>query len=254
MDNPYSTQRLLALRKATRSIADFLRIQMQTYLSALAPVMRPAALLGHYVQGGTKDISKDAIKTFQELESHYGAVASAKPFGLLKELRTPFEVSGSALELSSVEYNYPARTNGQSKAVAITSPFKWVLSHSDFNPPRLRQLLTDRNRTDTETSRFVLHYCLLQLVLSKQAAVGQMLEALHFAVSVGHLAEFGELPVVTVASTVPTVRPPDDVIIQNTEISGRDAFEELVDVAGLLAMGDPFKERLLELLKSGGIE
>jgi hypothetical protein len=254
MDERYSTQRLLALRKVTRSIADLLSGQMQVYLSALAPAMRPAPLLGHYVQGGSRDVSKDAIKTFRDLETIYATAASSKPFGLLKELRTPFEISGSALELTSVEYEHVARTDGQSKAVTITSPFKWVLSHADFAPARLRQLLTDRNRTDTETGRFVLDYCLLQLVLTKQTAVSQVLQALHIDVTMGRLAEFGDLPIITLASTVPTVRPPDDVIIQNTEIAGQKAFEEVVDVEGLLAMHDPFKDRLVEMVRTGGIE
>lgn len=253
MDNRYSTEKLLALRKLTRSFADLLHGQMQLYLSALAPLMRPAALLGHYVQGGAKEVSKDAIKTFQELESVYGLAASSKPFGLLKELRTPFEVAGSALELSPVEYSYTANTAAQSKPVLITAPFKWVLSYADFAPARLRHLLTDKNRTDTETARFVLHYCLLEVIVAKQSALGQVLRALHFDLTRGRMPEFGELPIITVVSTVPTLRPPDDVIIQSTEISGRDSFEELVDVDGVLGMSDPFKDRLVDLVKSQGL-
>ena len=128
-----------------------------------------------------------------------------------------------------------------------------MLSYADFSPAKLRQLLADKNRTDADASRFVLHYCLLQVILAKQTAAGQMLDALHFDVTTGRLAEFGELPIVTVASTVPTLRPPDSVIIQSTEISGRDAFDEIVDVEGLLDMRDPFKERLIELVKSQGL-
>jgi hypothetical protein len=253
MAETYSTERLLALRKLTRAAADLLRGQMQMYLSALAPLMRPAGLLGHYVQGGAKEVSKDAVKVYQELESVYGAAAVSKPFGLLKELRTPFEATGSALELTTVEYTYVAKTESQSKTVLITSPLKWVLSYADFAPVRLRQLLTDRNRTDTEAGRFVLHYCLLQVILAKQTAVSQMLDALHFDLTTGRLAEFGELPVISVASTVPTLRPEDSVIIQSTEISGRDAFEEVVDVEGLVAMKDPFKESLMDLAKTHGL-
>lgn len=253
MDNRYTTERLLALRKLTRTLADLLHAQMQLYLSALVPLMRPAALLGHYVQGGAKEVSKDAIKTFQELENVYGLAATSKPFGLLKELRTPFEVAGSALELSPVEYAYAAKSDGQSKAVLITAPFKWVLSYADFAPARLRHLLTDKNRTDTEAARFVLHYSLLDVVVARQAALGQVLGALHFDIARGRMAEFGELPIITVVSTVPTLRPPDDVIIQSTEISGRDSFEELVDVDGVLAMHDPFKDRLVELVKIHGL-
>ena len=44
-----------------------------------------------------------------------------------------------------------------------------------------------------------------------------------------------------VSSLVPTVRPPDEVIIESTELSGRDVFEEVVDVGAILAMRDPLK-------------
>jgi len=252
MDQHYSTENLLVLRTLTRAVANLLRSQMHTYLSALAPVMRPAGLLGHYVQGGSKEVSRDAVKMFQELENIYGGAATSKPFGLLKELRTPFEVSGSALELSSVEYNYQATANGHSKAVSITSPFKWVLSYSDFTPARLKQLLLDKRRTDSETARFVLHYSLLQLMLVRQPALTQILEDLRFNIASGPTPEFGDLPVISITSLVPTVRPPDDVIIQATEIAGRDTFEELIDVEGVLAMRDPLKDRLTELVKTHG--
>ena len=38
------------------------------------------------------------------------------------------------------------------------------------------------------------------------------------------------------------------------ELSGRNVFEEIVDVNAILAMRDPVKDRLLDLIKSQGVE
>jgi hypothetical protein len=248
------TQQLLALRKVTRAIADLLYGRMRDYLSALAPLMRPTGILGHYVQGGHKDASKDVLKNFQDLEGLYAGVATAKPFGLLPELRAPFEIVPFPLGLSPVEYHHTAKVSNQSKQVVITSPLKWVLTYSDFTPARLRQLLAEKTHSDADLSRFVLHSCVLHVVLAKQTMVTQMLDDLHFDLTTGRLPEFGELPITTIASTVPTSRPVDAVIIESTEISGRDAFEEVVDLQGVLGLRDPFKDRLVEIIRANGIK
>jgi hypothetical protein len=52
-----------------------------------------------------------------------------------------------------------------------------------------------------------------------------------------------------VTSTVSTVLPPDEVIIERTEISGMDAFEEVVTVEDIVGMKDPLRELLLEPVK-----
>ena len=38
------------------------------------------------------------------------------------------------------------------------------------------------------------------------------------------------------------------MIIENTEISGTDAFEELVNIEDVARLRDPLKERLTELI------
>ena len=79
-----------------------------------------------------------------------------------------------------------------------------------------------------------------------------MLDALHFSLSSTRMPEFGELPITSIASSVPTLRPPDEVIIESTLMTGRDVFEEVVDVDGIRNLHDPFKERLVELIESHG--
>jgi len=78
------------------------------------------------------------------------------------------------------------------------------------------------------------------------------LEGRHYHISTAKLRGYGELPFTCLTASVPTVRPPDDVIIQNTEISGMDAFEEVVNPDELAALKDPFRERLMELVKAQG--
>jgi len=226
--------------------------QLKDYLSALSPLFRPTAVLGEYIQGGSKEASVSATKAFQELQGVYGSAAAAKPFGLSKELKPPLEIVRSPIELNPGEYPYVLKTAGETKTVLMTSPLKWVLSYADFAPGRLKQLLADPHRTDSDASRFVLHYSVLHVVIARQTGATQILDALHFDVNSTRVAEFGELPVTSIASSVPTVRPPDEVIIESTTMTGRDVFEEVLDVAGIQSMPDPFKERLLELIKTHG--
>ena len=66
--------------------------------------------------------------------------------------------------------------------------------------------------------------------------------------------EFGELPITQIDGAIPTILPPDDVIIESTEISGKPAFEELVNLDSIVNLVDPLKDRLIELIKAAGGE
>jgi hypothetical protein len=113
-------------------------------------------------------------------------------------------------------------------------------------------LLTAKTRPLEELQEFVLHTLLLQALLARQTGVVKILEALHFAISTGKRPESGDLPVAFVASSVATVLPPDAVIIESTEISGTDAFEEVVNLDDVLRPHDRLQEQLLEIVKKHG--
>lgn len=242
-----STQGLLALRKSTRSIADLLRAQLKEYLSVLTPLLAPSRILGHYVAGNKVSLA-GADKALQDLQGIFKQAAASKPFGLAHEVRTPIEISSASFEVTPVEYVHEAEAGGARKTVVITSPLKWILSFAGYAPARLKQLLADPQRIDEEAARFVLHYSALSVAVAKQPGLSHIFNGLHFPLSLGRSPDFGELPVTYLTSSVPTLRPPDAVIMESTEISGRDVFEEVVDVDELRATGDPFKERLLGLL------
>ena len=252
-DEGWSTKRLIVMRRATRAIGDLLHSQLKDYLSALAPLFRPAGILGEYVQGGTKEMSALAMKAFQELQAVYGTAAGAKPFSMPKDLRPPVEIVRSALELYKMDYPYTLNTAGQSKTIVITEPLKWQLAFAEFAPARLRQLLSDRNRTDTDAARFVVHYSVLSVLAARQAGMVQMLGSLHYNLTPLRQPEFGELPLMCITSSVPTVRPPDDVIADAVEISGQEAFEEVVDAEAIANIHDPFKDQLMNILKTHGV-
>ena len=66
--------------------------------------------------------------------------------------------------------------------------------------------------------------------------------------------EFGNLPITCVTTAVSTYRPDDEVIIETTEISGSEEFEEFVKVSDVSGMKDALREKLMELVRTQGPE
>ncbi|HMF57218.1 MAG TPA: hypothetical protein VK619_12825 [Pyrinomonadaceae bacterium] len=254
MEERYSIQRLLALRKLTRAMADYLRGQMKEYLSTLSPLFRPKAVLGNYVEGGAYEVSRIGEKAFKELQEAYQALAKSKPYNLPPDFKTPLEIISTQLEMTPVEYTYVASGGGESKTVVVTSPLKWVLTFSGFSPARLRELIASKNRTGDALQQAVLHYLMMNTMVTKQAGLAQMMDALHFSLSTERLKEFGDLPVTYISAAISTTRPPDEVIIESTEVSGMNVFEEVVETEDVARLRDPLKERLVELMKTYGEE
>jgi hypothetical protein len=254
MDRSINTQQLLQLRKLTRAVSDQLRGQLKEYLATLSPLLRPRTVLGDYVQSNVKETVRGADKAFKDLQSLYESVAGASPFHLAKELKAPIELMSSALEMIPLEYTHSAKSQQAEKTVSIASPLKWVLVYSGFPLTRLRQMLLDRNRSESELRESVLHHLVLNTVVTKQSGVNRILEALHFPVRTETLPGLGQLPITVISSTLSTLRPSDEVIIESTEISGTDAFEELINMEDIGRLANPFKASLVSILKSYGFE
>ena len=252
MAEHYTIERLLALRKLTRSIGEHIRGLLEEYLQTLGPLLRPTSVLGEYVQGGTKVTVKGADKAFRELQTLYETIAGSKPFNLPKELRPPIEILSSTPEITPMEYSYVAKSENESKTVNVTTPLRWVLSYSGFTPGRLRDFLSSKGTSPSEAAPLLLHLLIIHIVVSKQAGMANMLERLHFPLHAEKLPGLGEVPVTCISTSVTTVLPPDGIIIESTEISGRSAFEEVVNLEDIPRIQDPLKERLLELARSHG--
>ncbi len=151
----------------------------------------PRSILGEYVQGGAKESVRGAEKAYLQLQSLYASVAKAKPYNLEQELRSPINLENNAMEITPLEYSQIVSSDGQSKTIAVTSPFKWVLTYTDFSPARLQELLANRNRTDEETHRFILHYVALRVALASHPGLPRLFEGLRFPISSGRDARVG---------------------------------------------------------------
>jgi len=249
MNGRDSVQSLLVLRKLTRAITDAVRVQMTEYLKVLTPLLRPKAVLGEYVQGGPKETSRKADKAFADLQKLYETVAGAKPYNIPRELSSPLSLTSTSLEITPLDYLHVAQSGAETRKIRVRCPLTWVLTYTDFPPTRLQELLDTKARSVEELQRFVLNYLVLHLATTSEPGLVQVFEALHFPVTTSKVPQFGELPITHIGIGISTTRPSDALVIESAELTGMDAFEEVVKVEDIARLGDPLKERLLEIAR-----
>jgi len=252
MTEPFSIERVQALRRLTRAVADLLGEQVTTHLSTLAPLFRPRRVLGEHIRGAEKEPMKGADRAFREMQALYDTVARAQPFTLARELKSPIDVSSVTLEIHPVEYDYDVHVGGDTRTVTVRSPLSWVLTYSAYGPTILPDLLAHRTGANEELHEWLVHQLVLHAVVSNQPGLLDILSRLHFPFSFVTDPRSGNMPVTRIASPLTTIRPPDEVIMKSVELSGMDAFEEVINVGDIGRMTDPLKERLLDIAKSHG--
>lgn len=244
-----SIQSLLVLRKLTRSITDVVRVQMTEYLRTLTPLLRPKALLGEYIQGGQKEPNRKADKAFKDLQAGYELVAGSRPFNLPRDLMPPLNMPALGLEITPLDYIHVVQSDTGPRKITVRSPLTWVLTYNDFPPNRLQELLDTKARSVDEVQRFVLSYLIINLAATSDPGLMQVFDALHFPLTTAKSREFGELPITRIGIGISTTRPADNVILESAELTGMDAFEELVNVDDLARLKDPLKEKLMDIAR-----
>jgi hypothetical protein len=249
MDETFDMTRLLELRKLTRQVDDVVRGEAREHLGTLMPLLRPQAILGDFVQGGEKMSVRGADRVWKELVTLYDAIAGKPPFALARDLKPPLHVPGTALEMAPVQYPHEARPGTR---VVVTKPFEWVLSYSAHGPQRMRELAADKNRDAEELQRTVALALALHLVVAKQPGIAKVFAALRLPLESRRMPEFGDLPLTVMTSEVPSIRPSDEVVVQSTEMTGEGVFQELVDVAAVERLEDPWRARVLAALRGRG--
>jgi len=242
-----SVQSLLVLRKLTRAIAETARAQMTEYLATLAPLLRPSSILGDYVVGGQKETTRKAEKAYQELQALYERIATTAPYNLPRELRPPFNLGPGGLEITPVESPHVASAESGSRTITVRSPLTWTLTYTDFPPMRLSDQLATKLRSADELQKIVVSYLAMHVVTSQQPGLMRMLEALRFPVTSVRVPGWGDLPVTRIGLRMATYRPADGVIIESAELTGVDAFEEVVSVEEIATLPDPLKKRLTDI-------
>jgi hypothetical protein len=249
MDGRDSTQSLLVLRKLTRAIADIVRAQMTEYLATLAPLLRPKMVLGDYVEGGAKESTRRADKAFKELQALYEKVASSKPYNLPRELTLPLRLAGVGLEITAVDAPLVVQSGSDARTIMVRSPLTWTLTYAGYAPSRLPELLKTKLRPGEELTQLVVSYLLMHVVTTNSPGLTQIFDALHFPITTTTAPEFGPLPITRIGVDISTERPSDALILQTAELTGMDAFEEVVNVKDLAQLRDPLRERLLEVAR-----
>lgn len=249
MNGRDSIQSLLVLRKLTRAITDVVRAQMIEYLATLTPLFKPTTVFGDYIQGGQKEMTRKAEKAYKQLQTLYDTVATAKPFNLPRELTPPLNFPGTTLEITPHDYAHLAHSGTDTKTIMVRSPLTWSLTYTGYAPTKLQELLNTKMRSTDEVQKFVLSYLILHVVLENQPGLTQMLAALHFPVTTTKLPDLGDLPITRIGIGIGTTRPSDAVVRESAELTGMDAFEEVVNLEDISRLRHPLKERLVEIAR-----
>ena len=239
-------QSLLTLRQLTRAIADAVRTQIVEYLTTLTPLFQPQKVLGDHILGGVKESTRRADQALKEVQALYEAVSPGKPFNLRRELTPPFNFTPAALEITPVGYVHVIQSGSESRRITVRRPLTWTLSYQGFAPGRLPDLIGVRG---DELQRYILSYLLLHAVTTHQRGLVQMFESLRFPITSTKTAEFGDLPVTRIGVGISTSRPADAIVLESAELTGINAFEEIVNPDDIARLSDPLRDRLQEIAR-----
>jgi hypothetical protein len=251
MSDRDSTQSLLALRKLTRAIADAVRTQISEHIATLAPLFRPNTVLGDHIVGGIKESTRRADQALKEVQALHETVAPARPFNLRRELTVPINFAAAGLEITPVDYVHAVQSGSDVRRIMVRRPLTWILSYTGYAPTRLPELLDPRVRGE-ELQRFIVSHLLLHAVVKNQRGLAQIFENLRLPLITTKTPELGDLPVTQIGIAVSTFRPSDAVVLESAELTGIDAFEEVVNVDDIGRLTDPLKDRLSEIARQHG--
>lgn len=236
------------LRRKTEVISAFLQEQLLGHLETLRPVLAPERVFGKHAGGRTDAASGD--RALAQLQQAYRPF-SVRPFDAPSEFDTHWlALVGTRVTLYPWEYTYEARSERESRTVAMTSPVRWVMSFSSaYTLAQFRQALTGRGERRPEHVRqFIVNALVTQLITAQTPGLVPLLTDLRYQLKTDHAADVPALPLVTITAGVPSFRPADDLILAATGFSGVPAFIELIDVEGFAGLQDPLRARIESLL------
>lgn len=241
-------QEFFKLRQVTEKISHVLSKRLANHLDILRPLFIPRRLLGTYVKSAVMEEVPRSEKAFADLQDLFGTVCE-KPFGLPRKLQPPLPPISNQLEMTPFQYPLHIIGSGD-KTIHVTSPTRWILSYrSECSINRLKAMVsgTEPRQTD-EMRQALINHLSLVVLLRHVPTLTQLLEDLRYQVEIRELKELGNLPVVVLKSPVQTFLPPDDFILQVTQLSGVPAFQEIIDLEAVENISDSLKETLRRLI------
>ena len=248
MNQPIDIGALLKLRKLTRSVSDELRSSLQGHLATLSPLLLSRQVLGRHADGNAQHAVRGEDEAFAQVVTLYQQLIRTPEFSLPADIDSPLGIRQASLEICPADYSYNATDEGQTKRLTIISPTRWVIYPSGCSPNELRELIGQNSTSASELKRFALQYIALQVLLSTRTEIGELFAGLRFPIVHEKLDGCGELPICIAESPITTVRAGDGVIIQSTELTGTDTFEEVIDQAGVENIVDPVRSRVKSLM------
>lgn len=242
-------QELPDLRRRTEGIAKLLFEQLVHHLEVIAPLLSPERLLGKAV--GAKVDVQGAESALADLQRKYKEFVS-KPYELPSELDHQWlTLIGNRLKLYQWEYFHPAKSGDATEVITMTSTVRWVLCYnSNYTVAQAKAALLGKEVRRVEYLRqFVVNALVMNQVIAKNPGLVRLFADLRYEIKTDFSPDFGQLPLVTITSCLPSVRPADDLLIAATGFSGVPAFIELLDLDAVRAINDPLKQRIEAMLK-----
>jgi len=176
-------------------------------------------------------------------------VSAAKPFNVSRELTLPLRLAGTGVEITPVDTAHVVQRGSDTRTIMVRSPLTWTLTYAGYAPTRFPEVLKAKLRAGEELGQLVVSYLLMHVVTANSPTLMSAFDALHFPITTTTVPELGPLPITRIGFAVSTRRPSDDVILESAEVTGMDAFEEVVNVRDLSGLRDPLKERLLDVVR-----
>jgi hypothetical protein len=240
---------LLRLHGATKQVAQACLRRLRAHLDTMAPLFRSRRFLGDHMEGTGKEAAISADHNFADLQQLYGR-AAVRPFDLRPEIRSPLESVASQFQIDEWEYIQAIETDRGWQSIRISTPLTWVVSYkSSLSLPSLLGVMAGGGQRDPEAVRaFVLRACLMNELFAKMPALKDLLQGLRFPVTVRHLPQFGELPLVTVSAPFRTFRPDDKLVAMAAGLAGGTSFAEVLDIESVRNLSDPLREEALAIL------
>jgi hypothetical protein len=249
-DEPITVAQLGKRREQTEAIAKLVGSRLEQHLETLRLAFDPRRLFGRHASlGSTREDVAGADHELRALTQRYTQMAGA-PFHLPGEL-SPDAIAAMDHRLAVYPwaYDYEARGEREQRTIRITSPLRWILTYrSAYTPEQLRSALAKPDRRESDVTQFVVNTLVMQAMLDKFTSLKQLLTDLRFEVGTASADGLGKLPLVTLASHLPTVRPPDELILTVTGFSGVAAFIEVIDRDPLRSLRDPLREAIGRIL------
>src|SRR6266478_1649958 len=226
-----NVEEVLRLHNLTTDVVGYCERQLRKYLDSMAPLFRPRRILGDYIEGPGRESVAGAESNLAELQQRCQR-AAARPIDLHWKLTTPIESISTQLQIHPWEYVHEVPSGKDQKRVTIRSPLSWVISYpSTYSLSMFRQVIGGGHQRDqNHIAEFVLRACVMALMFEKLPGLGGVFEGLRYRVEVRKSPELGDLPLVTISAPFPSMRPSDQVVALASGVSGRNAFEEVLDL------------------------